>query len=192
MHEYFVKTECFCFCYDRDMSSKLIIIRGNSGSGKTTVAKELRLRIGDGLSDDTMLVHQDTIRREILRERDMLDKGSVIELIELVVEFGRKQDRTVILEGIFSAKKYGTMLSRLASKFDEVYVYYFDLPFEETLIRHASKANAHEFGEKEMREWWNEKDYLGLTNEKLFHENMSIDDIVREIINDVRAGQELH
>ncbi len=174
------------------MSSKLIIIRGNSGSGKTTVAKELRLRIGDGLSDDTMLVHQDTIRREILRERDMLDKGSVIELIELVVEFGRKQDRTVILEGIFSAKKYGTMLSRLASKFDEVYVYYFDLPFEETLIRHASKANAHEFGEKEMREWWNEKDYLGLTNEKLFHENMSIDDIVREIINDVRAGQELH
>lgn len=38
------------------MSSKLIIIRGNSGSGKTTVAKELRQRLGDGLSDYTMVV----------------------------------------------------------------------------------------------------------------------------------------
>ena len=44
------------------MPSRLIIIRGNSGSGKTTVAKALRARIGDGLSDDTMLVQQDVIQ----------------------------------------------------------------------------------------------------------------------------------
>lgn len=171
------------------MPSKLIIIRGNSGSGKTTIAKEVRSRIGDGLSDNTMLVQQDTLRRDILRERDMLEKRSTIELIELVVEFGRKQSRTVLLEGIFSAKKYGAMLGRLASKFDEVYIYYFDLPFEETLIRHKSKANAHEFGEKEMREWWNEKDYLGVPGEKILNKNMSVDDVVREIINDTGMSE---
>lgn len=104
------------------MSAKLIIIRGNSGSGKTTVAKELRSRIGDGLSDNTMLAQQDVLRRDVLRERDLLEKHSVIELIELVVE---------------QAKKYGPMLRKLASKFDEVYVYYFDLPFEETLVCHG-------------------------------------------------------
>lgn len=59
------------------------------------------------------------------------------------------------------------MLHKLASNFDEVYVYYFDIPFEETLVRHASKSNTHEFGEKEMREWWNEKDYLNMPNEKI-------------------------
>jgi adenylate kinase family enzyme len=166
------------------MTSRLIIIRGNSGSGKTTVAKELRSRLGDGLSDDTMLVQQDVVRRDILRERDTANKTAVLMLIELMVEFGRKQGRTVILEGILSAKKYGTMLTEVMSKFDEVYVYYFDLPFEETLRRHSTKPNAHEFGEKEMREWWREKDYLSVPSEKIFYKDRSVLDSVREIIND--------
>lgn len=174
------------------MLSKLIIIRGNSGSGKTTVAKEVRSRIGDGLSDSTMLIQQDTLRRDILRERDMLEKRATIELIELVAEFGRKQGRTVILEGIFSVKKYGAMLSKLASRFDEVYVYYFDLPFAETLARHVTKPNAHEFGEKEMREWWNEKDFLGMSNEKTLNEGMNVEDIVSQIICDIGVAKSVH
>lgn len=167
------------------MTSKLIIIRGNSGSGKTTVAKELRSRIGDGLSDNTLLVQQDVLRRDMLRERDMAEKRSVIELIELVVEFGRSKGRTVILEGILATKKYGPMLRRLANRFDEVYVYYFDIPFEETLCRHATKPNAHEFGEKEMREWWNEKDYLHIDGEKLLDKSKSVEDITTQIIADI-------
>jgi adenylate kinase family enzyme len=174
------------------MTSKLIIIRGNSGSGKTTISKEVRNRIGDGLSDSTMLVQQDTLRRDILRERDILEKRSTIELTELVVEFGRKQGRTVIVEGIFSVKKYGAMLRKLASNFDESYVYYFDLPFEETLARHITKSNAHEFGEKEMREWWNEKDYLGMPNEKILHKDMSPDEIVHQIISDIGVAKIVH
>lgn len=38
---------------------KLIILRGNSGSGKTTVAKELQKKFGY----NTMLISQDEIRR---------------------------------------------------------------------------------------------------------------------------------
>ena len=167
------------------MPSKLIIIRGNSGCGKTTVAKELRNRIGDGLSDNTMLVQQDTLRRDMLREREVLEKRSIIELTELLVEFGRKQGRTVILEGIFSVKKYGPMIHSLTSKFDAVHVYYFDVPFEETLARHMTRYNAHEFGEKEMREWWNEDDYLGMPNEKTLHKDMGVEDIVDQIISDI-------
>lgn len=95
------------------MPSQLIIIRGNSGSGKTTVAKQLRQQLGDGLSDNTIFIQQDVLRRDMLRERDMLEKQSTIELIELVVDFGRKQGRVVILEGILSTKKYGAMLNKL-------------------------------------------------------------------------------
>lgn len=167
------------------MPSKLIIIRGNSGSGKTTVAKELRSKIGDGLSDDTMLVQQDVLRRDILRERDMIDKRSVIELIELILEFGRKQNRTVILEGILSKKKYRPMLTKLIRMFDETYVYYFDLPFEETLRRHALKPNSHEFGEKEMREWWNESDQLNIADERTLYKDMGIEEILDLISTDI-------
>ena len=45
---------------------KLIMLRGNSGSGKTTVAKELQELFGRG----TMVLSQDMIRREVLKERD--------------------------------------------------------------------------------------------------------------------------
>lgn len=162
-----------------------LIIRGNSGSGKTTVAKELRARISDGLSGNTLLVQQDVLRRDMLRERDMLEKRSVIELIELVVEFGRRHGRIVILEGILATKEYGPMLRSLANRFDEVYVYYFDIPFEETLCRHATKPNANEYGEKEMREWWNEKDYLGMPGERIFDESVTQDAIVSAMMNDI-------
>lgn len=167
------------------MSSKLIIIRGNSGSGKTTIAKEVRNRIGDGLSDNTMFVQQDILRRNVLRERDTLDKHSTIELTELVVEFGRQQGRTVILEGILKSDKYRGMLEKLASEFDATHTYYLDVPFEETLIRHASRPSAHEFGEKEMREWWKEKDYLGIPGEKILSGDLGIEYIVSKIIKDI-------
>ena len=39
--------------------SKLIILRGNSGSGKTAIAKELQKHFGR----NTMLISQDVIRR---------------------------------------------------------------------------------------------------------------------------------
>lgn len=45
---------------------KLIILRGNSGSGKTTVAKELQKRFGR----NTMLISQDAVRRDMLNVKD--------------------------------------------------------------------------------------------------------------------------
>jgi uridine kinase len=46
----------------------LVVIRGNSGSGKSTVTRELRHRYGRGCA----LVEQDYLRRMVLRERDEL------------------------------------------------------------------------------------------------------------------------
>ena len=48
------------------MSSRLIILRGNSGCGKTTTAKLLQKEYGYG----TMLVSQDVVRREMLHVKD--------------------------------------------------------------------------------------------------------------------------
>ncbi|WP_209305058.1 MULTISPECIES: AAA family ATPase [unclassified Granulicatella] len=45
---------------------KLIVIRGNSASGKTSLAKALQEKFGD----NTMLISQDMVRREILMTKD--------------------------------------------------------------------------------------------------------------------------
>ena len=42
--------------------SKLIVLRGNSGSGKTTIAKALQKKLGH----NTMLISQDEVRRNML------------------------------------------------------------------------------------------------------------------------------
>src|ERR1700689_4815453 len=50
---------------------RLIVIRGNSASGKSAVAAELRRRHGRGLA----IVGQDNLRRQVLRERDVPGGG---------------------------------------------------------------------------------------------------------------------
>lgn len=46
--------------------AKLIILRGNSGSGKTATGKALQRKFGRG----TMLISQDVVRREMLFVKD--------------------------------------------------------------------------------------------------------------------------
>ena len=77
------------------------------------------------------------------------------------------------------------MIRDLVDEFGEnTYAYYYDVSFEETLRRHSLKPVASEYGEKQMREWWQEKDYLNIQQEKIISENMNIDDIIAMILSD--------
>lgn len=169
--------------------SKLIIIRGNSGSGKSTIAKELqaklRIHYSKEADNGTMLIPQDIVRREILRTKDG-PKNPSIQLIKETAIYGRSIGYDVIIEGILISKNYGTMLDQLVTLFDEVYVYYLDISFEETLRRHKTKPNSHEFGEELMREWYTEKDVLGLVGEKVFTDKQTKDEILQSILDDVQ------
>jgi len=162
-------------------SQKLIIIRGNSGSGKTTVAKRVQRELGKG----TMLVPEDVLRREILWVRWNASDLSA-ELIKRTVLYGKEIRFTVVLEGILPNEYYLSMIEELIGEFNETHAYYFDLPFEETLRRHATKSNANEFGEVEMRDYWCETDYLGISGEQKISAEESEDEIVARIVNDCR------
>ncbi|MGK5557576.1 kinase [Actinomadura kijaniata] len=59
----------------------LIVPRGDSGSGKTTVTRRLRLA---GPHRDVAVAGQDVVRREILREHD-IPGGADIALIDTIV-----------------------------------------------------------------------------------------------------------
>ena len=93
-------------------SHPLIILRGNSGCGKTSTARLLQRQLGYG----TMLVSQDVVRREILRVKDS-ESNPAIQLIYDLCMYGNNVGYTVILEGILSSKKYGAMLRRLLDDF---------------------------------------------------------------------------
>lgn len=163
------------------VSHPLIILRGNSGCGKTSTARLLQRQLGYG----TMLVSQDVVRREILRVKDS-ENNPAIQLIYDLCMYGNNVGYTVILEGILSNKKYGAMLRRLLDDFQgEKLIYYFDVSFEETVRRHATKPNAHEFGESEMRQWWKDQDVLNVPGEQRIGEQLSQAEIVDLIHRDV-------
>ena len=77
------------------MTQTLIIIRGNSVSGKTTIAKKLQRELGE----KTMLIQQDVVRREILNVRDT-SGNPAMKLIENLALYGKFIDYNVIVEGI--------------------------------------------------------------------------------------------
>lgn len=156
---------------------RLIILRGNSGSGKTTIAKELQRKYGS----NTLLISQDAIRREMLMVSDGPDTPALPMLKELL-RYGKDHCETVILEGIMVADWYRPLFE-LAKEFfgKNIYAYYFDIPFEETLKRHRTRAKSSEFGEEAMREWWVEKDYSDVLDETPITADKDKEIIVQEI-----------
>ena len=156
---------------------KLIILRGNSGSGKTTIAKELQKKFGR----NTMLISQDMIRRDMLKVKDGENTLAVPLMKELLI-YGNKHSEIVILEGIMYADWYKSLFELAVLLYDtRVYAYYFDLPFEETLKRHQTKPNCNDFGEEEMRRWWREKDFSAILNEVSITYDKDKEIIVSEI-----------
>jgi predicted kinase len=167
-----------------DRVAKLIILRGNSGSGKTTTGKALQRKFGHG----TMLISQDVVRRDMLYVKDGPNPGASKLLLELAL-YGNNNCNIVILEGILNSKWYKNLFENLLVQFKyKICAYYFDIPFEETLNRHKQKPNANEFGEKEMREWWNEKDLLDIIPEVLLYKELSLNEIVDMIYQDVEGS----
>ncbi|MCU9601381.1 kinase [Pallidibacillus thermolactis] len=164
------------------MESKLVIIRGNSRSGKTTIAKRLQNYFGHG----TLLVSQDVVRREMLNVHDR-DGNLSIDLIRQIAEYGKGKCEYVIVEGILYKAWYGEMLTNLIRFFEgNAHVFYYDLTFEETLKRHNSSPKKTEFGEDSLRKWWREKDYLGVPGETFLTNDMSEDDIFTFIIKQLQ------
>lgn len=160
--------------------SKLIIIRGNSGSGKTTLAKEIHQR----LPRNTLLISQDTVRRDILRVKD--GKNTLgLPLFEDLLHYGYRNCDYVILEGILNAEWYIPLFRQAEELFGkEIFAYYFDISFEETLIRHKQR-HISSFGEKQMRSWWKEKDYINFISETKFSSQTTLRQEIETIMKDI-------
>lgn len=132
------------------------------------------------------MIPQDCVRREMLWVNDTLNNPA-INLIENLVMYGHENCEFTILEGILYSHTYRDVFEKIKELFpNRFFAYYFDLPFEETLSRHKQKTNSCEFGETEMRRWWREKDYFVNLCEKSLTKDMSLDQIVELIYQDIK------
>jgi len=161
---------------------KLVVIRGNSGSGKSSVANEVRARYGRGCA----LVEQDYLRRIVLRERDSRhdpDGRNAPDLIANTTLFALERGYHVVLEGMLWTGRYRDMLTDLLKSADESYVFYLDVSFAETIRRHATRPQASEFTPEQMRTWYEAQDTLGTDGEHVIPESSTSTETVDFIVS---------
>lgn len=165
----------------------IIILRGNSGSGKSTIAEEIRRC----LDQKVVMISQDNIRLNILGYVDWGNTSlQVIPIMEQIIKSAHELDcKYVVIEGIFNRDKYKSFFEKLVESNDlNIFAYYFDLNWEETLRRHQTRNKKNDFGVKEMKKWFREKDYLQNIDEFMISADMSQDEIVAKILGDVKNG----
>ena len=159
-------------------STRLVVLRGNSASGKSTVATRVREHCGRGIA----IVGQDLMRRQVLWEKDAPDALN-IGLIDTVARYALDYGYHVIIEGILKAVRYGEMLRALAADhLGSTHFFYWDVSFEETLRRHATKPQAGEYGETEMRPWFRPDDLLPFVRETIIPETTTLDEAISLVI----------
>jgi len=161
--------------YDMTMQAnggKLIVLRGNAGSGKSTVAARLRL----DATKPTALIEQDYYRHQLLTPWD--ERASAVRG-ELMIQDARLllgRGYVVIIEGVLPSKWFKEIYEAIAAT--ESFVYYLDIPFEETARRHAGRSKAGDFGEEMLRKWWIENDVLEVAGEQRITQDYSLDQAV--------------
>lgn len=94
--------------YKESYMHKLIILRGNSGSGKMTVSKELQKKFGK----NTMYISQDIVRRyfdipfeETVRRHQMRDKCNEFGA-EAMRKWWREKDYSDVLDERIIGQEY--------------------------------------------------------------------------------------
>ena len=100
-------------------------------------------------------------------------------------KYGYEHCDVVILEGIMYDEWYSPLFKTANELYGmDIYAYYFDIPFEETVRRHNTRDKKQEFGEEDMRRWWREKDFSSVFNEKIITSDIDADSIVEMIYMD--------
>lgn len=159
--------------------TRLVVLRGNSGAGKSTVARTLRQRVGAGLA----WVEQDYIRRRLLAEHDRPGMAN-IGLIDLTVRYALDAGYYVILDGILPAAHYRAMLTDLHRDHQGLTWHaYFDVPLAETQRRHLDRSWASEVGIERLAEWYLPGDLLPDIDQAVIDADTTADEAADLIID---------
>lgn len=161
-------------------STRLVVLRGDSGSGKTTTALALR----PGLGERTALIHQDVIRRELLSGPKRERARDAAVLIDGLARQSLDLGYDVILDGIFNLRDYAGLFERLHRDHRGRSVWFqWDVGFDETVRRHDSRPLREAFGVESLREWHDGWQPLPFVDEHRVTADDSVDDVVERILS---------
>ncbi|KAA0960712.1 kinase [Microbacterium sp. ANT_H45B] len=168
-------------------STRLIVLRGDSGSGKTTTAAALRPHLGH----KTAVIHQDYFRRELLASGEKKARSAdAAVLVDAAARQSLDLGYDVILDGIFNLRDYADRLERLWRDHRGVTrIYQFDVGFDETVRRHAARELRHTFTADKMREWYDGWQPLEFVEEGRIGPDETLAQITERIVTDISAGQ---
>ncbi|WP_188898706.1 AAA family ATPase [Microlunatus endophyticus] len=159
--------------------TRLVVLRGNSASGKSTIAQGLRDQLGRGIA----WIEQDYLRRTVLREHDQPGLPN-IGLIDTTIRYTLDAGYHVIADGIFGAARYGDMLRQLTEDHRGVTRhYYFDIPLAETQRRHNTKPFT--VPAEKLADWYHQRDLLGLNDESVITVDETPDQIIQRLIHEI-------
>ena len=159
----------------------LVIVRGNSASGKSSVAREVRSRYGRGCA----LIEQDYLRRVMLREHGSDRTPTVAPaFITTVVWAALGQGYHVVLEGILHTGSYGDPIRQLIAEHrGPSFVYWWQVSFDETLRRHQQRGEPVHVTAEDMRGWYTPDDVLGVPGEHVITESTTMAEAVELILH---------
>lgn len=159
----------------------LVIVRGNSASGKTTAAREARRRYGRGAA----LLEQDYLRRTLLREHDSAHINPVAPtFITTTARTALDLGYHVILEGILHTERYADALHQLIDRHPgPTAVFYLDVSYEETIRRHHTRAEPIPVTADEIRRWYTHRDLLNVPTETVIPETSTFEQTVATILH---------
>lgn len=140
---------------------RLVVLRGPSAAGKTTLAAALQTRWGPGVAN----VGQDHLRRVVLREHERPGADNV-GLIASTVRWCVAAGYHVVLEGMLRTPSYGAMLRELLDEHPgRTDVLHLDVSLDDVLRRHEGRPLASVVSAALVREWYEPADLLGIESE---------------------------
>ncbi len=165
--------------------TRLVVLRGNSGSGKSSVARRLQ----EHVATQVAWVEQDHLRRVLLCEED-IEGGAALGLVDQTVRYVLDHEVHVVLEGLLVAHRYGPMLRRLRADHRGVTrAYYLDITRDESVRRHAVREQNHEVPAEQMSRWYRPGDLVDGLREHLVGADADVDNTVARVLADARLAE---
>lgn len=155
--------------------SKLIIVRGNSGSGKSTAAFAIAQKSKHKIA---------VIEADYYRERMLFPKGECKEDVAALmfhnIKYCLDQGYHVIWDSIFFAHDRNRASFREFFDYhpEDNFIFNFDVSFEETAKRHQTRQSRHEFSAEQMRDWYKPVEPLGYDFEHIIPESNTLEQTV--------------
>ncbi len=158
--------------------TKLIILRGPSASGKTTVARALF----EKCERKTALIELDYYRFMLKPAGHLNNSQAIHELVQQDVLTCLRNGYDVILEGVLIKDDYKTVFAEFVKLHpSENYSFYFDVSLAETLRRHDTKPVATDIPYEQLKKWYIHRDELDYDFEHLLPQSMSVKVAVEKI-----------